>query len=56
MTEPKPDIAGEQTAALRKKEFCQRFKAQILTCGFTHFPDGTSVSDYVDQTAPYYFD
>lgn len=39
-----------------KEEFCRRFKAHMLACAGTTFPDGTSVAEYADDIAPTYWD
>ncbi len=42
---------------MTKEEFVQRFTAQCLsTCGFTHFNDGTLVTDYCQEVALSYWD
>lgn len=41
---------------LARDEFCARFKARMLNCGWTHFDDGESIADYADYTAPTYWE
>jgi len=41
---------------LTEEEFTKRFTAHALKqCGFTHFDDGTSVSDYCAEVGPSYW-
>lgn len=41
---------------LTEERFVALFKAHCLKhCGFTHFDDGTSVSEYCDEVAPSYW-
>ena len=41
---------------LSKEEFCARFKAHMVKVAGDTFGDGSSVSEYADDTAPTYFD
>ena len=41
---------------ITKEEFCQRFKAYMLSIAGEKFYDGESIADYADETAPTYWD
>lgn len=46
-----------ESQTLTKAEFCQRFVAHILkTAGRETFDCGSSIREYAEETAPYYFE
>jgi hypothetical protein len=44
-----------EAITMAREEFCARFKAEMLRAGPT-FDDGTSITEYADETAPTYWD
>jgi hypothetical protein len=40
---------------LTKEEFCRRFVAHMLSIAGDEFPDGSSIREYAEDTAPSYW-
>lgn len=41
---------------LTKEQFCELFKARMVSQAGEEFDDGTSIVEYADMTGPSYFD
>lgn len=40
---------------LTKEQFCERFKARMISLAGEKFDDGKSIAEYADMTSPTYF-